>query len=93
MLLANTCGDDAQESANERKLTGDEARRIAAGIAQIPERLPPPPNPGKRRVSNVRNAETPRRYTPGTDAYRSSGRLDADRLAKSTPWSVRDADR
>ena len=38
MPLAYVYGDDKPESVNERKLTRDEARRIAAGIARIPER-------------------------------------------------------
>jgi hypothetical protein len=52
MRLAHACGDDTPEGVNERKLTRDGARRIAAGIARIPERqgrpvsaggfLPPP---------------------------------------------------
>jgi hypothetical protein len=38
MALAYVYGDDAPEGVNQRKLTRDEARRIAAGIARIPER-------------------------------------------------------
>jgi hypothetical protein len=38
MRLAYVYGDDTPEGVNQRKLTRDEARRIAAGIARIPER-------------------------------------------------------
>lgn len=34
--LANVLGDNAPEGVNARKLTRDEARRIAVGIARIP---------------------------------------------------------
>jgi hypothetical protein len=37
MALAYVYGDDTPESVNSRKLTRDEARRTAAGIARIPE--------------------------------------------------------
>ncbi len=37
MTLAYVYGDDTPESVNKHKLTRDEARRIAAGIARIPD--------------------------------------------------------
>jgi hypothetical protein len=38
MALAYAYGDDRPESVDERKVTRDDARRIAAEIARIPER-------------------------------------------------------
>jgi hypothetical protein len=38
MSLVYVYGDDTPEGVNQRELTRDEARRIAAGIARMPER-------------------------------------------------------
>jgi hypothetical protein len=38
MALAYVYRDDGPENVNSRKVTRDEARRIAVGIARIPER-------------------------------------------------------
>jgi hypothetical protein len=39
MALAYIYGDDTPEGVADRKLTADESRRIAAGMAKLPELL------------------------------------------------------
>jgi hypothetical protein len=39
MRIAYVYGDDLPEGVRDRKLTKDEARRIAAAIAKLPELL------------------------------------------------------
>ena len=53
MRLAYVYGDDRPEGVNERKLTCDKARRIAAGIARIPDRQGRS-WPGHRSVTSTR---------------------------------------